>query len=611
MAIVGLIALPFAFWGIQSYTSGGGERYAAKVNGVEISGKEFEFNFSQQRQKMLQQYGGKLPYEENVLKRQVLEQLVNRRIIEDSTYEMGYRISDAELSNNIKQVFSRDEKFDRDLFDRVLRSRGRTVSQFEYELRTEMRVLQMRDALMNTSLVTDEEVRRLVALEDQVREVSLVTFNVESYIPDVVVGEEDIRSAYDLYAQRYMLPEKVSIEYVELTHEQLASDIDISEQQIEQMYNDYVAGISQKEKRKASHILLKIGDDIEAVRNKLEGIKQRLANGASFEKLAREHSEDPGSAKQGGELGWVEAGQMVKPFEDALFAMKEDEVSDIVESQFGLHLIKLVDVEGKVARSLAEKRADFEKELKQEAIGNMFYDLSENLATTAYENPDSMDAVVDATGLKIQTTELFTRDTGTGIAENNLVRKAAFSVSVLNQRSNSDIVELSPEHVVVLRIRDHRPASLRPLGEVRTAIENGLKLKAGHEKALLAAIDARSKIEAGQTIESILPKGQKVEKPGGLTRKDVSKVDPFVLDAVFNMPQPEAGRVVVKEVSTYTGDVELIILDKIRLPEDIEQGRIDAIKRQWRQDVANREFDAALSYLRFSADVHVNPKIIQ
>lgn len=611
MAIVGLIALPFTFWGIQSYTTGGGEQYAAKVKGVEISNRELEFNFSQQRQKMLQQYGGKLPYEESVLKRRVLKQLVNRKLIESNTYETGYRISDAHLSDNIRQIYTRDGKFDRDLFDQVMRSGGRSVSQFEFELRNEMRVLQMRDALMNTSLVTDEEARKLAELEDQVREVRLVTFDVDSYTSDVVITEEDIKSTYDTQAQRYMLPEKVSIEYVELTSEQMAADIEINEQKIEQMYEDYIASISQKEKRKASHILLKSGDDIEGTRKKLEAIKQQLANGASFEKLARENSEDPGSARQGGDLGWVEPGQMVKSFEDELFAMKKGGVSDIVESQFGLHLIKLVDIEGKVARSLAEKRTEFEKEIKQETVSNTFYDLSENIATTAYENPDSLDVVVDATGLQLHTSELFTRDAGTGIAENELIRKAAFSTNVLEAGSNSDIVELSPEHVVVLRIREHKPASLRSLEEVRPAIENGLKLIAGHEKALAAAATARSKIEMGQTIESVLSRGQKVEKSGGLTRKDVTKVGPLVLEAVFNMPQPEAGHVVVREVSTYTGDVKLVMLDKIRRPENIEQERIDVIKRQWRQEVANREFDAALEYLKTSADLYINPRAIQ
>jgi peptidyl-prolyl cis-trans isomerase D len=611
MAIVALIALPFAFWGIQSYVTGGGAQYVAKVNDAEISARELDFNVSQQKQKLQQQYGGKLPFEENVLKRQVLEQLVNRKIIEGSTYDNGYRISDAQLSGNIKAIFTRDGQFDRDLFDRVLQSRGRSVSQFEYELRTEMRVLQMRDALVNTTLVTDEEARKLAALEDQIRNVRLVNFNVDSYTPGVIVTEEDINDAYETRAQQFMLPEKVSIEYVELTNDQLTADLKIDEQKINQMYDDYVASVSQKEKRKASHILLKTGDDINAARSKLQDIKQQLANGALFEDLARENSEDPGSAKQGGDLGWVEAGQMVKPFEDALFSMNKGEVGDIVESQFGLHLIKLVDVEGGVAGSLAEKRADFEKELNQEAASDMFYDMSESMATMAYENPDSLDAVIDATGLQLKTTELFTRDAGTGLAENDLVRKAAFSTTVLSEGGNSDIVELSPEHVVVLRMREHKPASLRPLSEVRSAIENGLKLKAGHERALAAAIDIKAKIEAGQAVESVLHEGLKVEKLDGLTRKDTSKVDPLVLEAVFNMPQPEAGRVVVKEVSTYTGDVALVLLDKITAPENIEQGRIDAIKNQWRQDVANREFDATLNHLKASADLYVNPRALQ
>ncbi len=611
MAVVGIIALPFAFWGIQSYVTGGGEQFAAKVDGVEISGKEFDFNFSQARQKMMEQYGGKLPYEETVLKKQVLDQLVNRKIIENSTYDAGYRISDDQLAFNMQQIFTRNGKFDRASFDLYLRSRGISVPQFEYELRTEMRVLQLRDSLVKTSLVTDEEARKLAELEDQLREVSLITYGVDNYTSDVVITEEEIQQIYDVQSHLYMLPEKVSIEYVELTNDYLTSDMTIDEQKVELMYEDYVASVSKKEKRQASHILLKIGDDIEATRSKLENIKQQLAGGSSFAELARKNSEDPGSAKQGGDLDWVEPGQMVKPFEDALFAMNVGEVSEIVESQFGLHLIKLVDIKGEVARPLAEKRAEFETELKQEAASHMFYDLSENMATTAYENPDSLDVVVEAAGLQLKTSELFTRNAGTGIANNELVRKAAYSTSVLQQRSNSDIIEISPEHVVVLRIREHKPSSLRPLETVRSAIENGLKLKAGHEKALAAATEARSKIEAGAAIESVLSKGQTVERPGALTRKAVSKVDRSVLDAIFNMPQADADRIVVRQVSTYAGDVVLVKLEKVSPPATIEQSRIDAIKRQWKLDVANREFDAVLDNIKSSVDLYLNPRAIQ
>jgi len=611
MTIVGLIALPFAFWGIQSYVTGGGEQFAAKINGVEISGKEFDFNFSQARQAMLKRYGGKLPFEETVLKKQVLEQLVNKKIIESNTYDVGYRISDDQLAIIIKQMFTRDGKFDRDLFDRELRARNRSVAQFEYEIRTEMRILQMRDSLMKTSLVTDQEARKLAELEDQLREVSLITYGVDNYTPDVLVTEEEIQQVYDAQSHLYMLPEKISIEYVELTNDYLTSDMTFDEQKVELMYEDYVASVSKKEKRKASHILLKSGDDIEATRSKLENIKQQLAGGASFAELARENSEDPGSSKQGGDLGWVEPGQMVKPFEDALFAMNEGEVSEVVESQFGLHLIKLVDIKGEVAKSLTEKRPGFVKELKQEAASNMFYDLSENMATTAYENPDSLDAVVEDAGLQLKTSELFTRNAGTGIAENELVRKAAFSTGVLQERSNSDIIELSPEHVIVLRILEHKPSSLRPLETVRSAIENGLKLKAGHEKALAAATEARTKIESGATIESVLSKGQTVERPGALSRTDVNKVDRSVLDTVFNMPQPDADRVVIREVSTYAGDVVLVKLEKVSPPATIEQSRIDTIKRQWKQDVATREFNAVLDNIKSSADLYVNPRAIQ
>jgi peptidyl-prolyl cis-trans isomerase D len=214
MVIVALITLPFAFWGIQSYIGTGGEQYAAKVNDIEISKREFESNFSTQRQRLQQQFGGKLPFEDVVLKKRVMDQLINRKLLEEAANNSGYRISDGQLAENIKKVFARDGEFDREYVNQLLQSKGMSVSQMEYQLRSDMLVSQIMDAYTNTSFITDDEVQRLAELEHQLRKISVLTFDIDYFSSGIEVTEDEIKAAYKADSDRYMLPEKVSIEYV-------------------------------------------------------------------------------------------------------------------------------------------------------------------------------------------------------------------------------------------------------------------------------------------------------------------------------------------------------------------------------------------------------------
>ncbi|MDH5611755.1 MAG: SurA N-terminal domain-containing protein [Gammaproteobacteria bacterium] len=610
--IIALIALPFAFWGIQSYIGGGGEQYIAKVNGAEISPREFDYNLSVQRQKLQEQFGGRIPFEDVVLKQRVMDQLINRKLLEDAANNFGYRISDNQLSENIKKIFTRDGKFDREYVNQVLQSKGMTTSQMESQLRSDMQISQIMDALINTSFVTDDEVRRLAELEYQQRKISTLIFSIDHFSAGIEITEEEIKAAYEADSARYMLPEKVSVEYVELKSETLASNIEIDESTIKLMYDEYVAAISQKEQRKAKHILLKTDIDEAAARTQIIDIKKQLAEGASFDDLARQYSQDVGSAKQGGDLGWIEPGQMVNTFEDALYAMKVGEVSDIVESQFGLHLIKLEKIQSEPAQSLQEKRAELEKTYQQEVISNKFYELSERMATTAYENSDSLRSVTESINVQAKTSEYFTRESGAGIANNDKVRAAAFSKLVLEDKSNSDVIEISPEHILVLRLLDRKSASLLPLDSVRSAIENSLKLKKSHENTLASAREAKTKINAGQSsVKDFISKGVRLEKSDMLTRKDTAKIDPMILEAAFNMSAPEDGKIIANDVAMYSGDVALVILEEVHTPDNIDQAQINAIKSQLKQDISASEFNMALNAIKEKADLHINTKVFQ
>lgn len=613
--VIIMITIPFAFWGIESYIGGSSKQFAAMVNGEEIPIFQFENAYSNQLARLNQQFGSTLPFTNEQIKTQVLDQLINSLVLEESSYSSGYRVSDNSLKQSIAALFSRDGMFDRDYFENVVASNGMTVTQYEHRLRNELRVLQKQNAIISSAILTDEEAGQLAALEQQERDIRFIKFNSDTDSAGIVVTEKDIEDYYNTNADRYMTPERVSVEYVEISSDELADSIDVDEDKLKEMYADYKKATLAKEERKARHILIQTGPSADkskdAMMPRIKELQQKLNNGESFEDLAREYSDDPGSAKQGGDLGWVATGEMVKPFEDALFSMNKGEVSDVVETQFGLHLIKLDDIRTPEVQTFAEKRSEFEQELKQDAVSSMFYDISENMAATAYENPDSLDAVIDAVNKKPGKTGLFTRDSGTGIAENQKFRTAAFSSAVIEEGMNSDIIELAPNHVAVLRLLRHEPASKKPLQEVKSDIENILRMKAAHAVIMAAAEDAINKIIGGASVESVLEKNQNIEGPFTVKRTDPGNVDPLIVGAAFQMPYPENGKPSVQVVNLISGDVALVLLDKVTTPVDIAKDQIDTVKKQRKTDVANSDFDFSLSAIKDAAEIQRNTSLLQ
>ena len=613
--VVVLIGLPFALWGIQSYFDDSGPRYAAKVNGVEISGAEFEYAVSAQKQRFLKQFNGKLPIEESVLRKQVLDQLINQRLLEVVTFDEGYRISDSVLGASIKQQFTVDGVFDRARLDATLAMKGESSQQYEREMRSDLRNRQAQVALAGSVVLGKNNVTRLAAIEQQQREVAIVTFSVDQFVGNYQPTATDIQDYYEKNQQRFMVPEKVKVDYVELTTDDIASGISIDEDKVLAKYDEYVASVSDREERRASHILIKVGSDskdLAAAKTKLAMIKGKLDAGTPFAELAKEYSQDPGSSENGGDLNWVAAGDMVKPFEDALFSMNKGEVSDVVKTQFGLHLIKLVDIRSEPIEPLAVKRHEIENELKEEAAADQFYDLSENLANKAYENPDNLDAITESMDVKLQTTDYFSQQKGTGIAANEKVRKIAFSSDILEQGLNSDVIEISPKDIVVIRLNEHLDAIPIPLEQVQSQIITSLKAQSGFQKTLDTALAAKAELESGASLKSIATTGVTVAEPILLTRKDFAKVsDPSIINAAFDMVAPKKGETVVKEVTLSTGDVALLVLTKVVTPEVIAEDKKAPIKQALMQQVAVDEFSAVLSAIKAKADIEINNRILK
>ena len=611
IGIVVLIGLSFSLWGIQSYLDDSGPVYAAKVNGVEISSSAFERSVSRQRQSILQKYGGKLPIEEKILRENTLTQMVNQQLLEGVTFDSGYRISDLVLSENIKQQFSVDGVFDRDRFEIGVASLGMNVPFYENTLRNELRMKQMQSSIAYSGFITNREAKELAVLDAQTRDISVLTFSADKLSSVVDATDEEIKQYYDANLHQFMVSEKIKVDYVEIDSDSLTENVEVDEASIKKMYDDYVDNISGREERSAQHILLPFGEDKSTARSKLESIKQEIDGGASFAELAKKHSQDTGSASGGGDLGWVALGEMVKPFEQALFSMDKDAVSEVVETQFGYHLIKLNDIRSETVDSLAVKRGEFEEELKTDGIASMFYDASERLASIAYENPDSLDVVVDELGLKVVTTDYFSRDKGQDITANEKVRNVAFSALVLEEGSNSDIIEISPTHVVIIRLNEHKPASAIPLEDVKSTVSNILKSQKGKEQTKAVALMVKSKIEAGESIDSQKKEGVIVETLKALGRKDDTKVStPSILHSAFDIQPNQDGTVPVKLVDLYTDNVALVVLDKVNSPDSVAQDQIDLVKDEVLRESITRDLSASLLLIKNKADINISRRVV-
>ncbi len=610
--VIALISLPFALWGIQSYLGGGEAPNAATVGDAKISVQELDNSVTRKKQELRSRFGDNLPFSDAMIKSQVLDQLINQKLLEAYTRDNGYRVSDAQLFSNIRSIFSQNGEFDRATFESLIRSRNQSVPEFEEVLRNDIRVSQFSTGVRATSFVTDAEIEQLAKLEAQQREVSLLKFSADNELATITVSDEEIQTAYDARPDQFMTKEQVSVDYIELTAAQLAKATRLDEQKLKRAYDDYVAQMSQNEQRKASHILIKAEPDRATAMTKIEKIKQALAEGESFAALAKEYSDDTGSAEQGGDLDWVEHGQMVKPFEQALFALKKaGDVSDVVETQFGLHLVRLDDVREQKPETFAEKRPQLEAALRHEAVSGVFYDQTELMATTSYENPDSLDITAEALGLPIQHTELMTRSSGKGIAANPEIRKAAFSRAVLDDGVNSDVIEPGPDQAMVLRVREHVPAQRLALEQVRATLEAALKREKAHAIVLAKAREAKAKLLAGAKASSLVARGVILEKPQLLKRSDTNKIDPGTLRRTFEMPKPEPGKLSVDEISLPNADAAVVILTQVITPDKVEQAQLDTIKRQRLSELANAEYDAALAEISRDYEIHKNPRALE
>src|SRR3990172_3614633 len=421
--IIGLIIIPFALWGIQEYIGDAGEVNVARVEGTDISLRQFQQSYEQQRSRLRAMLGANANLvEDEKIKKSVLEAMIKNELLRQSTDKLGLRVANAQLAQQIQSMpeFKKDGQFSKELFTQTLRSQGLVPERFEGLLRYSLLNEQLNTGITSTAILTQAELDEAIRLKNQQREIGYLILPWAGFKKDVVVDDAAIAQYYEKNKDRFINPEQASIQYLELSAQDIAAQIKPDEQELRKLYDEQRANFAVEEQRRASHILLAVDKAateaaVAAAKAKAESALQRLRGGEDFAKGAQELSQDAATAKQGGDLGLFGKGVMDKAFEDSAFALKVGELSGIVKSGFGFHIIKVTEIKPAHVKSFEEARAELDNEYRQRKAEQQFFEKAETMANLVYENPDTLEIAAKELGLPIKTSEFFTRKGGSGI----------------------------------------------------------------------------------------------------------------------------------------------------------------------------------------------------
>lgn len=532
-----LITLPFAFFGVESYVSnvGTGDD-VAKIGDIKITQQQFQQAVRDQQERLRSQMGQLDPklLDTPEARQAILDDLINQRVLMLEASKKRMFASNDAIRHAIASIdaFKVDGKFSSERYEAALRAQGMTPAGFEAQLRQDLTLQQLAGAVGQSGFQARTVADHLIALQSEKRAVMEYRLPLDGYLDKVKLADDAAKKFYDENSKQFELPEQARAEYVVLSMETIAAQLAVSDDEIKSWYESHKDRFQQPEERRASHILLsseKLGK--EKAKSKAEDLlKEVQKNPGSFQDLAKKNSDDPGSAAKGGDLGFFARGMMVKPFEDATFALKEGEISGVVESDFGFHIIRLTGVHAAKSKPLADVKGEIEAELKKTAASRKFAEAAESFSNMVYEQSDSLKPAADKFQLAIKQSDWIGRQANpaNGALGNEKIVAALFSGDSVKNKRNTEAVEIGQNTLIAARLIDYKPATLQAFDTVRANIETLLKR---NEAQTLAKKDGEIRLAA-------LNNGE--DKLGWGSVKTVSRLDSRLLSpdakaAVFKM----------------------------------------------------------------------------
>lgn len=610
--IVGIICIPFAFFGIEAFRSDGAARSVAKVEGQEITEAALQQRYQQRYQQLQQMLGENFRPDminPDMLRESVLQGMIQEAVTDAYLADQSYRVADETVLATIRgeQAFQQNGHFSPTLYRDTLARQGMNPVQYEDRVRTFLTDQQLRQAVSNSVIVTEAELAAEWAIDRQQRRFNHRVYSAQAVRESISIDDAAVEARYEERKASLIAPERVRVHYVELDQIALKQQVDVTAEALQALYEEQKdTRFKVAEERKARHILVRASED--DARAKIDAAAERLAAGEDFAAVAKEVSQDPGSKNKGGDLGWVSAGMMVAPFEDAMFALEAGAVSEPVETQFGWHLIQVQDIRPERVRAFDEPEVQTELDdlYREREARARFDELAEKLEQVSFENPASLDPVAEQLGLEIKTSEWMTRDGGAGIGSSDAVIAAAFSDLVLNAGENSLPLNVGRRQIV-LRVAEHEEERPQTLEEVRSDLVEALTREAVEEKLQAMAEADRAALADGKTLADLpAENGAENQKPVTAERGDSAPAR-VIIATVFGMATPQDGTPSYETARLPNGNLALIELTQVtdgNWADAIETEK-ESTKRRMMAKRADQEYMALQAALRAQADVKV------
>jgi peptidyl-prolyl cis-trans isomerase D len=604
--ILALITVPFALWGVDSYLRQAGSNVAvAKVNGESITVQQFGKALQELRDSMKQKTDPNFMDDPEV-RRAVLDRLINARLLASEVRRSGFVISDEQLLKFVVSMpeFQKNGRFSQELYDQVLTANGLTPSQFEARMRSELVAQQARNGIVSLAFATHAVTDMALRAHHQKREISIHTLRPDDFMSQVKVDPAEAKAYYDTHQAEFRTPDQVKLEFVVFSANNLIPTMQVSDEEAKRFYEENAAKFQGEEERRASHILITFGTDKAAARKKAEEVLAEVRKSPDkFAELARKYSQDPGSAAQGGDLGPIKRGLMVKPFEDAVFSMAPGSISDLVETEFGYHIIKLTEVTG-TRQTFEELRPQIRAELMYQKALTKFAEVAETFSNTVYEQSTSLEPAASAFGLQVQKTDWLSKDEVAKFFKGNpKIAEAVFSDEVRKDKRNTEAVEISPNTLAAARVIESRPSSIKPFEQVRASIEDKLK-------HVQAAKLARGQ---GEHILDVLGKGGNPEidwtSPVLVERDNPQGLSESVVKQAFRMD--------ASKLPSYVGlegrDGSYVLVRLSAVEDGLKALDADALKSartEYAAELGTEYLAAYMSALRARANIKINPELL-
>lgn len=610
--ILVLITVPFAIAGIDSYLSNVGSKATlAEINNESISIQEFGKALQDQRDSM----EGKVDpnYVNNPKVRQaVLDRLINQKLLAAEVKRAGHTVTDEQLYKLIVAMpeFQKDGKFSQEIYDQLLASNGMTPSVFESRMRKDLLSRQIQQAVASMAFMPAGAEEQALKAKYQTREISVATIHADDYLGRVKVDPAAAKTYYDQHQDEFRVPEQVKLEYLVLSVNHLVTGIQVSDEEVQRHFQENAAKYQGDEERRASHILIAVGgkkDSVareEAKQKALKVLEQAKKSPENFAELAKQYSQDPGSAQNGGDLGVVKRGVMVKPFEDAVFAMAPGSISDLVETDFGYHIIRLTELKG-ATQDLEQKKPEIRGELMYQKALAKFAEVAETFSNLVYEQSTSLEPAATQFKLQPQKSDWLSREDAAKFFKNNdRLAAAIFSDEVRKEGRNTEAVEVGPNTLVACRVIDSRPASFKPFEDVKTQIEEAIRKR---EAAVMAAAEgdkALGQLKQGQDAPSLL-----WSAPVLASRHDPQGLTESVVATAFKMN--------VAKLPSYTGATSSdgsFVMIKISAVEDgastLDQDSKQRSQAELNMQLSSEYLAAYIKSLRSSATIKINEALL-